>query len=229
MEHSYTGFHAIADIIMNGSNSEIVSIFRESIKFSNLKVVSEATHKDSCGISTYFILSESHAVIREYFEPINKVSVDIYTCGEEGDPLSAITEFVKHLDVNKVKITSTDRGLFSDSTSNAKSTTGTVSHQILDVKLNDYPRDMASIFSNTISRLSGSECNSLIHDFGGAITGIIYFEGGHSTIHEYPENDYITVDVFCSKGKGALLAINDLVEKLNVKEYFKGTLNRSQN
>lgn len=110
-KYSYQGYHATADIILNEYPKNIVDIFRNSIKYSKLNVVSELVHDFGGAVTAVFVLSESHATLHEYPES-NYVTVDIYTCGKEGDPKAAIMNFINELDVKEYKFNFINRGEF---------------------------------------------------------------------------------------------------------------------
>tara|TARA_B100000700_G_C15063546_1_gene867798 strand:- start:12766 stop:13119 length:354 start_codon:yes stop_codon:yes gene_type:complete len=110
-KYDYQGYHATADIILNEYPDNIVELFKQSIKHSNLNIVDEKIHDFGGAATGVFILSESHATIHEYPEH-NYVTVDIYTCGKEGDPLSAIKHFKSILNVYKSSVHFINRGKF---------------------------------------------------------------------------------------------------------------------
>jgi S-adenosylmethionine decarboxylase len=110
LDSSYQGFHATADIILTDYPKDIVSIFKKSLNFSNLNIVAEKIHDFGGAVTAVFVLAESHATLHEYPEN-NYVTVDIYTCGKEGDPLRAIKEFMRNINVSKYKVNYLNRGL----------------------------------------------------------------------------------------------------------------------
>jgi len=115
----YQGFHATADILLKSYPEDIVSIVRDSIKYSKLNIVAEKIHDFGGAVTGVWVLSESHYSLHEYPEH-NYITVDCYTCGEEGDPLAAIENLIKTLDalvgVKDFKINELDRGNFDKST-----------------------------------------------------------------------------------------------------------------
>lgn len=118
-EFSYQGNHAMGDLILNEYPKNIVQLFKESIRYSNLHIVDEKIKdfKEECqsesAVTGVFILSESHATIHEYPES-NYVTVDIYTCGKEGDPMAALKYFKSLLNVKKYNLNLIKRGVFDE-------------------------------------------------------------------------------------------------------------------
>lgn len=96
-EYSYEGCQATADILLNEYPKNMVDLVRDCIKYSNLTVVSEHVKQFTPEAATVvFILSESHLIFHEYPES-NYITVDCYTCGEEGNPLAALNHLVNTL------------------------------------------------------------------------------------------------------------------------------------
>ena len=60
-------------------------------------------------MNAVYLLAESHFAIHTYPER-NYLSVDVYTCGSEGNPLLALSEFMSNLEVSKANILVTERG-----------------------------------------------------------------------------------------------------------------------
>lgn len=110
----YKGKHAICDMILDvfPSNKDLEEAIEESIKRSKMNVVLKSKKEfEPCGETVVWILAESHFTLHTY--PEHKyISVDCYTCGNEGDPMLAITHLKKLLcpvSTNDVFIT---RGVF---------------------------------------------------------------------------------------------------------------------
>lgn len=96
-QYNYKGCHATGDILLKKYPKNMVNLVRDCIKYSNLTVVSEHVEQFTPEASTVvWILSESHFSLHEYPES-NYITVDCYTCGEEGDPLAAINNLIKKL------------------------------------------------------------------------------------------------------------------------------------
>ena len=110
-EHEYQGFHATGDIILNSYPKNLLEIVERSIKYSNLNVVNKMVHDFGGAVTAVWILSESHFSLHEYPEH-NYITVDCYTCGEEGDPLAAIHNLISSLDVKKHNVQFLKRGNF---------------------------------------------------------------------------------------------------------------------
>ncbi len=116
--YQHKGTHAIADILLNDYPENMVSIFKESLKHSNLNIVNEKIHQFTEEAATgVFILAESSADIHEYpeVEENGYVCVSIFTCGDEGDPEAALEHFISLLDVKDVGIKCFNRGHFDKS------------------------------------------------------------------------------------------------------------------
>ena len=56
----YQGFHATADVLLKSYPEDMVSIVRDSIKYSKLNVVGEKIHDFGGAVTALFVLSESH-------------------------------------------------------------------------------------------------------------------------------------------------------------------------
>jgi len=97
-KYDYEGCHATGDILLKEYPKNMVDLVRDCIKYSNLTVVSEHIKQFTSEAATVvWILSESHFSLHEY--PENKyITVDCYTCGEEGDPLAAINNLIEKID-----------------------------------------------------------------------------------------------------------------------------------
>lgn len=119
---NYQGQHAIADIVLKSYPQNMVDIIKSSIKKSKLNVVKESIYDFGGAVTALWTLSESHFSLHEYPEH-NYLTVDCYTCGEEGDPLAAIEYLISTLDnlvgVEKKNVKFLNRGEFKvETTSN---------------------------------------------------------------------------------------------------------------
>lgn len=56
----YQGFHATADILLKSYPEDMVSIVRDSIKYSKLNIVAEKIHNFGGAVTGVWVLSESH-------------------------------------------------------------------------------------------------------------------------------------------------------------------------
>jgi len=92
----YRGQHAICDMILDQfpDNQTLENAIEESIKRAKMTVVLKAKKEfEPHGETVVWILSESHFTCHTYPEH-NYISVDCYTCGNEGNPRLAM-EYLK--------------------------------------------------------------------------------------------------------------------------------------
>lgn len=92
----------MADIYLNHSYTDYdVKLYCiEAIKKSGLNIVGYAEKLfEPNGLTGVWILAESHFTIHTYPEH-NYISVDCYTCGDEGNPEAAIDYLLNVLDVS---------------------------------------------------------------------------------------------------------------------------------
>lgn len=101
------GFHAKGDIFINNYPKNVVSLFEESLKLSKLNMVSKKIYHFGEAVTGVYVFSESNASINasinEYPEH-NYVSVDVYTCGEECDPMAVLEHFKSLIDVDEFNV-----------------------------------------------------------------------------------------------------------------------------
>lgn len=88
----------------------VVSKARTAIGVSGMNVVAEKFHSFGDAATIIFVLAESHFAIHTYPER-NFLAVDAFTCGDSGLPLTAVSNFIEAMDVNKSKIKLTERGV----------------------------------------------------------------------------------------------------------------------
>ncbi len=117
-KYDYEGCHATGDILLKEYPENMIDLVRDCIKYSNLTIVSEHIKQFTPEASTaVWVLSESHFTLHEYPES-NYITVDCYTCGEEGDPLAAINNLIENLDksvgVKKKNVRYFKRGEFKE-------------------------------------------------------------------------------------------------------------------
>lgn len=115
--YEHKGTHAIADILLHEYPEDALKLFKESLKKSNLNVVAEKIHEFTNEAATgVYVLAESSADIHEYPEADENgyLCVSVFTCGKEGDPLSAINNFVSKLNVKSKNIKCFNRGHFEN-------------------------------------------------------------------------------------------------------------------
>ena len=88
----YKGKHVVCDMLLfeNKNIDELVETIEKSISFAKMNVVNKNIHGfKPHGHTAVWILSESHFTLHTYPES-NYISVDCYTCGDEGNPEAAI-------------------------------------------------------------------------------------------------------------------------------------------
>lgn len=108
----YVGKHVLCDIklLENPSNDELISIIEQSIIKSNMNIVQNHCHEfEPHGITAFWILSESHFSLHTYPEK-NYITVCCYTCGNEGDPESAVEYLISKLKVDEFESKVINRG-----------------------------------------------------------------------------------------------------------------------
>jgi len=112
----YKGKHVVCDMILkeNVDISQLMVYIEESIKHAKMNVV-DVLHKpfDPHGDTVVWILSESHFSLHTYPESCY-ISVDCYTCGEEGDPHAAINYLRKVLQPKNTSETFLLRGMVGE-------------------------------------------------------------------------------------------------------------------
>lgn len=109
----YRGNHVTLDIkLKHDIPANIVDIVSAGLKQSGLTVVDGIVKQfDPIGITAVWILSESHATLHTYPEH-NYLSIDIYTCGENGTPELALHAILANLGVSYgYKIMKIERGV----------------------------------------------------------------------------------------------------------------------
>lgn len=68
----------------------LINIFKEAVKEAKMTLLNLASHKfNPYGFTAVALLSESHMSIHTYPE-LGYAAVDIFTCGNEGDPTLAM-------------------------------------------------------------------------------------------------------------------------------------------
>jgi len=106
------GTHVIADIWLDESlpMKHIKSAQKKSAEQSGLKIVGEC-FKDFGGeaFTGVLILAESHYSIH-YFPERAFMAVDCYTCGNEGDPIAAVSLLAGICNPVKLKLELITRG-----------------------------------------------------------------------------------------------------------------------
>tara|TARA_R110001632_G_scaffold164257_1_gene282672 strand:- start:1536 stop:1880 length:345 start_codon:yes stop_codon:yes gene_type:complete len=109
------GSHVTADVWINESETlmdeRLIENLAESIKASGLSIMGYKGHKfnDNGAFTCAWILAESHFTIHTFPER-NFLSLDCYTCGDNGKPLQAIAEVMQYFEVSKANIKVFERG-----------------------------------------------------------------------------------------------------------------------
>lgn len=92
-------------------------------------------------------------------------------------------------------------------------------HATADIVLETYPKNSEEVLKYVRESIKHSNLNVVnekIHDFGGAVTAAFILAESHYTLHEYPEDNYLTVDCYtCGKEGDPLAAVNNLIETLD--------------
>lgn len=111
-----TGKHIIADVWLNEymhTAENIVAYAECALTESKMNILGQSTHDFGDGAFTgVWLLSESHFSIHTFPER-NYVSIDCYTCGDEGDPLACINWMLGCLDVREANVRLLPRGVLS--------------------------------------------------------------------------------------------------------------------
>ena len=94
-----TGHHVTLDAYFatDLNDADILAICQKAIKFSNMNVICQIQkYFEPHGMTALWLLAESHFSVHTF--PENKyISVDCYTCGNEGSPEKAIDYLVENL------------------------------------------------------------------------------------------------------------------------------------
>ena len=102
-----------ADIILDywPEWDDMLQIFEKAMSAGNLTVIKEVSHKfEPHGVTNIWLLSESHMAVHTW--PEDKFfSVDIFTCGNEGNP-DAVLDYIKdNFDIVSCAVTCKSRGI----------------------------------------------------------------------------------------------------------------------
>lgn len=111
-EHSIRGRLCWLDIFVEDFSLITPALFRKVIKKAKMNIVDEKFFDfgEGYGDTFVFILAESHLAVHTYPE-YNYFSVDIYTCGNEGQPARAIDYLIKEVDAVNYKTGCIKRGV----------------------------------------------------------------------------------------------------------------------
>lgn len=110
--HSTAGKMVTADIwvLVMPSWEKLNWICEKALKASNMTVVNRTSHQfEPQGTTAVWILAESHMAIHTYPEE-KFMAVDVFTCGNEGDPGGVIEALTEHLDLSTIVVQETARG-----------------------------------------------------------------------------------------------------------------------
>ena len=109
-----SGQHVIADIWLNeypATGQVLADLAVQSLKHSNMNIVGDALHWfDELAFTGVWLLSESHFSLHAFPER-NFLSVDCFTCGDEGAPMDAIAKFMGALNVKRAQLNIIERGV----------------------------------------------------------------------------------------------------------------------
>lgn len=98
---NHAGRHGYADAYLRHwpGDDAVFAACEAAIAQSRMNVVA-CTHKkfDPQGLTAVWILAESHFTLHTYPEH-RYISVDCYTCGDEGDPAAAIDHLLDNLPI----------------------------------------------------------------------------------------------------------------------------------
>jgi S-adenosylmethionine decarboxylase len=87
---------------------ELEKIVREAAEIGKFTLLDVKTWKIHPGVSVVGIVLESHITIHTWPEHLF-ATVDVYTCGETGDPVAAYLHIVKRLRAKKYTMKTSDR------------------------------------------------------------------------------------------------------------------------
>tara|TARA_B100000575_G_C22594750_1_gene372817 strand:+ start:175 stop:537 length:363 start_codon:yes stop_codon:yes gene_type:complete len=91
--------------------SDLLQIFEKAMAAGKLNIINDVSHKfEPHGVTHIWLLSESHMAVHTWPEN-NYFAIDIFTCGNEGDP-SAVLDYIKdNLNVQTYTVTRKARGM----------------------------------------------------------------------------------------------------------------------
>lgn len=106
------GKHILADIYLNEIilEKDLIKLCLNAIKESSMTVLKTAKHNFGGNAFTFMaLLAESHFSVHTFPES-NYISIDCYTCGNEGNPIDAINYITAKLDIKSFSIKMIERG-----------------------------------------------------------------------------------------------------------------------
>ena len=107
------GKHVVADIWLEEAitMAKAVDCGKAALEVSGMNIVGEVVHDFGAeAFTAVWLLSESHFSIH-YFPERGFMAVDCYTCGNEGNPVMAISEFSTGVGARKANIKLIGRGV----------------------------------------------------------------------------------------------------------------------
>lgn len=113
MKHDTAGILVTADIWTNFNLNDwnkLEPACLASLNKSNMNIMKDVRYNfDPQGITAVWILAESHMAIHTYPEA-GFMAVDVFTCGNEGDPNAVVYELSKQLQSFKYVVNNLNRG-----------------------------------------------------------------------------------------------------------------------
>jgi S-adenosylmethionine decarboxylase len=106
------GKHVTADIYLNEfpEKKDTDKAIKAALKLSEMTVLDDCAHIFGPDAWTaVYLLQESHFSIHTFPER-NFISIDCYTCGNEGDPIRAVQSILSGLDIASANIKIMGRG-----------------------------------------------------------------------------------------------------------------------
>jgi len=114
-EFSTAGRLLIADIWLDKMWPwrEIEGAIDAALRFSRMNTVKKIVHHfKPQGETGLWLLAESHLAVHTYPES-KYLSIDLYTCGTEGDPMAVASHLESIMEPQQIKISTTTRGVLS--------------------------------------------------------------------------------------------------------------------
>lgn len=91
-----------------------------------------------------------------------------------------------------------------------------------------YVEDVKNLFNYLVNMANLHKISSHYHQFKPyGVTGIILLEESHISIHTWPENNYISIDIYTCGDKTKALKVKDyLINNLKPKKYKENIIFR---
>ncbi len=110
----FVGTHVMAEFLgctVPEDQESLEKIMRDAAKESNSTALEFAMHKfEPYGVTAILILAESHISIHSWPEK-KYAAVDVFTCGQNTDPVKAIRHLENAFNASEVKIEVIKRGI----------------------------------------------------------------------------------------------------------------------